>query len=333
MEIIKALEKSGLVGLGGAGFPTYKKWQMVKDAKDQKRFVICNLMEGEPGVFKDEYIIKHHLSELIAGIELAAGTIFAQKSYIFLNDKYKKYQAKITKHLRGKKIEIFIDTGRYLCGEESTLLQVMEGKIRQPRSKPPFPTTVGLFGYPTLINNAETLYRAYLVSEGKYLPKRFYSLSGDLVQKQIIEAPTTSTIKDVINNQSILKSTKFYRIAGTSGYFLPADKIDEIIDGTGAIEIFGLKRKIFSSLTESILFLKTESCGKCTPCREGSYRIAEKLNQLAVSNSLWDKKEMFEIISEIAKNASDSSFCALGKSISRPVMSAIEHFKAELCGE
>ena len=112
MEIIKALKESGLTGLGGAGFPTWQKWQMVKESPTQKRFLVCNLSEGEPGVFKDEYIIKRHLKELIAGIQLAAEVILAQKSYIFLNDKYKKYQKKIQAAAAGTHIEIFIDTGR-----------------------------------------------------------------------------------------------------------------------------------------------------------------------------------------------------------------------------
>jgi NADH:ubiquinone oxidoreductase subunit F (NADH-binding) len=333
MEIVKALKESGLTGLGGAGFPTFLKWQMVKDSPDQKRFVVCNLSEGEPGVFKDEYIINHHLSELVAGIELAANSISAQKSYVFLNDKYKKYIKKIHRVLLDKKIEIFIDTGRYLCGEETVLLQVMEGKLRQPRRKPPFPTEKGLFGFRTLINNAETLHRAYLVSKENYSPKRFYSLSGDYVGKKIVEAEVCAKIPDIIGLKSSDRSIKFLRIGGLSGYFIPAEKMDQMVKGIGSIEVFGKRAKIMDALVESISFLKSESCGKCTPCREGTYRIAECVNKLLDSKSLWDRREIIEEIAEIAENAEESSFCALGRSINLPVSSAIKYFRTELSGE
>lgn len=332
MEIIKALKESGLSGLGGAGFPTWQKWQAVKDAPDRKRFLICNLSEGEPDVFKDEYIINHHLKELVAGIELAAETISTQKSYIFLNDKYKKYIKKIKRATAGKKIEIFIDTGRYLCGEETTLLQVMEGKLRQPRAKPPYPTVSGLYGCPTLINNAETLYRAHLVSAGNYQPKRFYSLTSDTGRQKIIEADIEAKISKIITPK-VLGSAKFARISGPSGYFLSKNKFDQPATGSGAIRIYGKKRRIIAGLIDSVIFLKAESCGKCTPCREGTYRIAEIINRLIDCKSLWDRKEIVESMAEIAKAAEKSSFCPLGKSISPPVLSAIENFKQELIGE
>lgn len=332
MEIIKALKESGLTGLGGAGYPTWQKWQAVKDSDDRRRFLICNTFEGEPDVFKDEYILTHHLKELVLGIELAAETVSVQKSFIFLNDKYKKYFKKIKRAIAGKKIEIFIGTGGYLCGEETTLLQVMEGKLRQPRMKPPFPTEVGLYGCPTLINNAETLYRAYLVSQGGYQPKRFFSVSNDSSDKKIVEADVGEKISEIIGPK-LCGLARYVRVGGPSGYFLPKEKFDQKITGTGAIKIYGQKSKIMSGLVDSVVFLKSESCGKCTPCREGSYRIAEKINQLQDCKSLWDRREIIEIMAEIAKTAERSSFCALGKSLASPVLSAIENFKQELVGE
>ncbi len=332
MEIISALKKSGLVGLGGAGFPTWQKWQAVADSLESKKFLVCNLTEGEPGVFKDEYILQNHLSELVAGIVLAKNTVGAQRSYIFLNDKFGKYLSKIKKMIRGKKIEIFIDTGGYLCGEETTLLQTIEGKLRQPRAKPPYPTNYGLYGYPTLINNAETLYRAYLISEGNFDLKRFYSLSGDYIKRRIIEKNIGAKIKEIIPDR-FLGDINFVRVNGCSGFFAKKEDFEQIIDGVGAIKIYGKSRKIIDALIESINFLKTESCGKCTPCREGLYRIAELVGKLSTTSSLWDRKELIELISEIAENAEISSFCPLGASISRPVISVIKNFKEEILGE
>jgi len=333
MEIISALKDVGLIGLGGAGFPTWQKWEAVKNSPEAKRFVICNLSEGEPGVFKDEFIIQNHLSELIAGIVLARETVGAGRAYLFLNDKYKKYLPKIIKETKGKKIEVFIDTGRYLCGEETTLLQTMEGKLRQPRPKPPFPTESGMYGYPTLINNAETLYRAYLISQGQMDLKRFYSLSGDIIDhKRIIEGKIGAKIKEVIPPR-YLDKINFVRVSGPSGFFARNEDFEQIVSGTGAIEIYGRNRKILDGLINSITFLKNESCGKCTPCREGSYRIAELLNKLITTKSLWDRKEILELISTIAATAEVSSFCSLGASINRPVSSAIDNFKQEILGE
>ncbi|MCX6810705.1 MAG: hypothetical protein NTY30_03190 [Candidatus Berkelbacteria bacterium] len=333
MEIISALKESGLVGLGGAGFPTWQKWQAVKNSPEVKRFVICNLSEGEPGVFKDEYILQNHLPELIAGISLAKETVGAQRAYVFLNDKYRKYLPKIIKAVKDKKIEVFIDTGRYLCGEETTLLQTMEGKLRQPRQKPPYPTETGLYGYPTLINNAETLYRAYLISQGETEMKRFYSISGDVIDhKRVVKEKVGAKIKEVILPR-YLDKINFVRISGPSGFFARHEDFEQIVSGTGAVEIYGKNRRIIEGLIDSMVFLKNESCGKCTPCREGSYRITELLNKLITTASLWDRKEILELISVIAKTAGDSSFCPLGLSIARPVNSATENFKQELIGE
>lgn len=326
MDILRAIKNSGLVGLGGAGFPVADKWLLVKNSQESKRFVICNLSEGEPGVFKDEFILQRHLDKMIAGIELAAEYLSAEKSYIFLNDKFKSYLKKINRKISGKKIEIFIDNGRYLCGEETVLLQVMEGKIRQPRKKPPYPSESGLFGYPTLINNAETFYRVRLIADGDYKPKRFYSLSGDYVNRKIVENNIDATLEEIINSKKTLAKTKFARVGGASGYFLPKGKFSEKVNGTGAVEIFGVSRDIFSALSESIIFLKNESCGKCTPCREGIYRIAEQFNRLTDSSNLWEKEEIFSLIKEIAETAKESSFCPLGASIANPVLSAIKYF-------
>ncbi|MFA5157976.1 MAG: NADH-ubiquinone oxidoreductase-F iron-sulfur binding region domain-containing protein [Patescibacteria group bacterium] len=323
MDIISALKQSGLVGLGGASFPTWKKWESVKNSEERKKFFVCNLSEGEPGVFKDEYILQNHTIELVLGILLAAETVGATRSYIFINDKYKKYIKKLKRLIRGKKIEIFINTGRYLCGEETTLLQVIEGKERQPRQKPPYPGDCGLYGYPTLINNAETLYRAYLISQGNTDLKRFYSVSNDSGSRKIIEEKLDAKISEVISD-SIIKSANFFRIGGVSGRFYSKNNMDQIVDGTGAIEIFSKKKTIFQALAESLVFLLNESCGKCTPCREGLYRVVEAMNELSNSENFWEHDEIIQTILDISSSAKSSSFCALGRSISNPIESAIE---------
>lgn len=329
MDIISELKNSGLIGLGGAGFPTWKKWQAVKEAENPRRFLICNLTEGELGVFKDEYILQNHIDELISGITLAAETISAQKSYIYLNNKFKKYIRRVNAHLKGKKIEIFLDTGGYITGEETTLLQVIEGKLRQPRSRPPYPVKVGLYGFPTLINNAETLYRAWQISNDSYKGKRFYSISGKKIKNRIIEERVGASVLEVLP-EYFIKRAKFVQVGGVSGYFLPKEKFSEAISGAGAIRIFENLSEFFFALYQSAIFFKSESCGKCTPCREGSYRLVEKLTDLKNSENLWEKEDMLSLIGDIAESAKVSSFCGLGKSIATPVLSAIKNFKSEL---
>lgn len=313
MDIISALKESGLVGLGGASFPTWKKWEVVKSSDQLKRFLICNLSEGEPGVFKDEYILQNHLPEMISGIVLAAETIGAIRSYIFINDKYKKYIKKIKRLIGNRKIDIFIDTGRYLCGEETTLLQVIEGKLRQPRQKPPYPTDHGLYGYPTLIHNAETLYRAFLISRGDQEIKRFYSLTAD-GNRKIVEAKIDSPVSKIVP-ESVIKKASFFRLGGVTGSFYSGKKIDQIVAGTGAVEVFPNTVKVFDALSQSVQFIIDESCGKCTPCREGAYRIAEALSGLQSFENFWEHGEIIETIESITESAKFSSFCALGKSL------------------
>lgn len=321
MDVISALKESGLIGLGGASFPTWKKWESVKNSPGLKKYVICNLSESEPGVFKDEYILQNHLQELVFGILLASKTVGASKSYIFLNDKFKRYLTKIKKVGKGQKIEVFIDTGRYLCGEETTLLQVMEGKLRQPRQKPPYPSEFGLYGYPTLINNAETLYRAYKLSQGEPELKRFYSISGDMLKSQLVEEKICAKIFEIIP-KNISKQVEFVRVGGASGTFYHKNDFDQLVDSTGALELFSSKLTILDGLIQSISFLLEESCGKCTPCREGTYRIAQELNKLTGQDVFWEKDEIVQKIINISMAAKYSSFCSLGKSISRPVDSA-----------
>ena len=330
MDIIDKIRKANLRGLGGAGFPTADKWQMVRDSDEARRFLICNLSEGEPGVFKDEYILINHLPELIKGIEICSEIIKPQRKIIFLNDKYQKYVEKIKRAIGDKKIEIFIDTGRYLCGEETTLLNTIEGKLRQPESKPPFPTESGLFGYPTLINNAETFYRVCQIAEDKYEGKRFYCLSGDITTPKVVENLVEATIEEVIGNKKLLDKIGFVQYGGLSGEILPADEFNKNTFNTGAIIIYDKKRKPIEALIASLTFFKDESCGKCTPCREGVYRSCQLINSLIDGENLWDRKEILDTMEEIAESLEFSSFCPLGRSVANPIKSAIKYFRSEL---
>ena len=188
-SLIQKLKDSSLTGRGGGGFPTGLKWEFVKKAKGKKKYIVCNGSEGEPGVFKDKYVLENHADEFIEGISLALKIFPNSEAYIFLNKKYyTKFKSKLTRLKKGLPIKLFKKHGGYLSGEETVLLNEIEKHERyEPRLKPPYPTNVGLFGYPTLINNIETFYQITRIAKNKYDDTRLYSLSGDIKKKGIYQ--------------------------------------------------------------------------------------------------------------------------------------------------
>lgn len=318
MDIIKILEKAGLKGRGGAEFLTALKWKIVKNEKSDKKFVICNGSEGEPGVFKDGYILENYLEKVVKGIEIAMKTMDNAYGYIYLReDYYNKFKERLEDLIGGLSIEIFKKSGGYLCGEESTLLESIEGRGEEPRIKPPFPTQRGLFGYPTLINNVETLYYVAKIAEGDYKKTRFYSICwahfpGGIIQKEpfrkkVFELPEDMTIEEILKKTKNIPPFDFFLQVGggVSGKILTKDEIDQKVCGAGSIVIYNLKEtdpKIL--LKEWLLFFIKENCDKCVPCREGLYRLYEMLENDKIKKDILD-----DIIFVLEK----TSFCGLGK--------------------
>jgi len=292
-NIIEKIKQADLRGRGGAGFPAWQKWQMVKDGAGDKKFVVCNVSEGEPAVFKDGYILEKWPEVVIDGIVLAMEAVGASKGYLYLRkDYFDQFKDKLIGIIDGEKIEIIREPGGYLGGEETALLDSIEGKRCEPRIKPPFPPQIGLLGCPTLINNLETLYCAAKIARGEYKNTRFYSISGDVANA-----------------------------GGASGTILLQNELEASVSGAGSIVVYDLQKTDPRQLALLWLnFFIAENCGKCVPCREGVYRLREIFSQ-----------ETFEPLDnararDIVKLLATASFCPFGKGVANSLGSLMEKF-------
>jgi NADH:ubiquinone oxidoreductase subunit F (NADH-binding) len=318
MSIIKKIEENCLIGRGGAGFPVHIKWKSVAKAKSKNRYLVINGAEGEPGIHKDGHIINNLLEELSLGAKIAADYIKAKKIYFYLNSKYyNTHKDRIHKVFKkndlAKKIELIEkpkDSG-YIGGEESTVINIIEGKRPEPRLKPPFPTERGLFMEPTLVNNVETLYNVYLVSKNKYENKRFYSINFGRKNKGVYFLSDDFSIKKILQETNNYPEDDFFVQAGgdASGEVLNQYQLGKKVGGAGSITIHNLKDHDPVEMIKYWLgFFKKSSCGQCTPCREGTYRLLEIFRD---KSSGMIREDSFL---DICKSLSFSSFCALGTS-------------------
>lgn len=306
-DIIAKIERANLLGRGGAGFPVCFKWKAVKNAFGHEKYIICNASEGEPDVFKDKYILEKYSDEVINGIEIALNELGANSAYIYLNPKYySKFKRKLERLIGDLPIELFKKTENYIAGEETCLLNVIEGKKEEPRMKPPYPTESGLFGCPTLINNVETFYYISKIDKDKYEGKRFYSISGDVKHRGVFEFPENWSIKKILRETGNWPNFDFFvkTGGGATGDILLKDELDVLAEGAGAVIVFDKKKtKLIPLMKRWAEFFFNGNCDKCTPCREGMYRIREILN------SKLDKETLGDIFFVMEK----TSLCPLGK--------------------
>ncbi|NQV00753.1 MAG: hypothetical protein HQ537_01335 [Parcubacteria group bacterium] len=325
-DIIAKLKENELLGRGGAGFPAGLKWEMVKSAKAEKKYIICNCSEGEPEVFKDGFILENYPKDIVNGIKIALETIDNSSAYIYLRkDYFDKFKSKLEELIKGLPITLFKKTGGYLSGEETTIFAAIEGKRQEPRIKPPFPPQKGLFGYPTLINNAETFYHIAKIAKDEYKKTCFYSISGEVENKGVYELPKDWPI------EKILKETKnfpkfgpsadeasFFVQAGggVSGEILLPNELSQPVKWLRAIIVFNReKTDCFALMKKWVNFFLENNCDKCAPCREGVYRIAEILEKNKINKQLLN--DIFFVLEE-------TSFCALGRAVVVPFSSLIE---------
>ncbi len=311
-----------MVGRGGAGFPTASKWEMVKKAKGSPKYVVCNASEGEIGVFKDFFILENHLDKVLKGMVLAMDYLKTRHAFINLNGNYfKKLKGKLMPALKkykakGYDFTVYEEDPSYIGGEETALLNAIEGKRAQPRIKPPFPVEVGLYGKPTIINNVETFYDVALVAEGKFTHKRFFCVGGKAKNRGVFHLPATLTLYQILEKTKNLPTFDFFvQVGGSaSGIVLNKDQLkDHPMSGAGSIEIYKANMKPRDLLMKWFKFYAEESCGKCTPCREGTFHLYELIRK--------HKTIPWEPILEIIDTMDKTSFCALGRSIGLPVKS------------
>ncbi len=323
-NIIEKIKQADLRGRGGAGFPAWQKWQMVKDGAGDKKFVVCNVSEGEPAVFKDGYILEKWPEVVIDGIVLAMEAVGASKGYLYLRkDYFDQFKDKLTKIIGDKKIEIIREPGGYLGGEETALLDSIEGKRCEPRIKPPFPPQMGLWRCPTLINNLETLFFAAKIAKGEYKNTRFYSVSGTLANPGVFERGENLTVKEVLEKTGNWPDFEFFVQVGggASGTILLQNELEASVSGAGSIVVYDLQKTDPRQLALLWLnFFIAENCGKCVPCREGVYRLREIFSQ-----------ETFEPLDnararDIVKLLATASFCPFGKGVANSLGSLMEKF-------
>ncbi len=345
--VIAEIKASGLKGRGGAGFPCGTKWELARSAPGNEKYVICNADEGEVGTFKDRYIIKHDPFSLLEGMGIAAHAIGAHKAYIYLRAEYhylfdglKAAIDQVTsKGLLDLAIEIREGAGSYVCGEESALTNSIEGKRGEARFRPPFPPESGLFGRPTVINNVETLMNVpRIIAEGavwfsrigtaKSTGTKVFSVSGDVGRPGVYELAMGSRLAELLDLAGA-KDVKLVQIGGATGGIVPASMVNtplsyETVLGSGAITVMNASRDVIDFVYRSIEFLNEESCGKCTPCREGTEVMVGILERLTKGEGVEEDIQMLE---ELSRVMMDSSLCGLGQAAPIPVLDTLKYFR------
>lgn len=323
-DILDKIKKAGLLGRGGAFFPAHLKWQAVKSEKNTEKYLVVNGAEGEPGVYKDAYIVENYHEELVKGVKIISDFIKAQKIYFYLNkDLYKSKNKlnKIAKSIGLKAKLIFFlkaENAGYIAGEETAVLNIIESKNPEPRLRPPFPCSNGLFNCPTLIHNVETIYNVYLVSQNKYQNKRFYSINFANKNKGVYFLPDNLSITEVLKQTGNYPQFDFFVQVGgdASGEVLNSRQLKRKVSGSGSITIYNLEKHSPEKLLKYWLsFFKNNSCGQCTPCREGTFRLYEMLESLGPEM----RKEKY--FKKLNNNLRLSSLCALGNSIPTAISS------------
>ncbi|MGB0687582.1 MAG: NAD(P)H-dependent oxidoreductase subunit E [Paracoccaceae bacterium] len=353
-ELQEKVLSSGLRGLGGAGFPSGKKWGFVR-MNEGPRYLAVNGDEGEPGTFKDRYYLERTPHLFLEGMLIAAWAVEAEKAYIYMRDEYPAVLAILAEEISSLEsaglvapgyIELRRGAGAYICGEESAMIESIEGKRGMPRHRPPFVAAVGIFGRPTLVHNVETLYWvARVCREGPEILSsvekngriglRSYSVSGRVKEPGVHLLPAGSTILDIIAAAGgMLDGHEFkaYQPGGPSSGLLPAHKNDIPLDfdtlqphgsfiGSAAVVVLSDQDRARDAALNMLRFFEDESCGQCTPCRVG----CEKAVKLMQSET-WDQ----DLLEEISAAMIDASICGLGQAAPNPIRLTIEHFADEI---
>jgi formate dehydrogenase beta subunit len=353
--VLKRLEDSQLKGLGGAGFPTGRKWRFVR-AEPKPRLMAVNGDEGEPGTFKDRVYLETDPHRFLEGMLIGAWAIEAEDVYVYLRDEYPQCRALLEAEIaklekaglaRHTRIHLRRGAGAYICGEESAMLESIEGKRGLPRHKPPYPSQVGLFGRPTLINNIETLYWVrdivekgadWFASQGRRGRKgpRSFSVSGRVKEPGMKLAPAGITLRELIDEfcGGMAEGHRFkgYLPGGASGGVLPAAMADLPLDfgtleqygcfiGSAAVVVLSDQDDLKDVALNLLRFFEDESCGQCTPCRVGTEKAVKLM-----SERNWDKP----LIEELTRVMSDASICGLGQAAMNPVRSVLKYFPEDV---
>ena len=368
-EVIDIIKKSGLRGRGGAGFPTGKKWELTKQSEGKQKYVVCNADEGDPGAFMDRSILEGDPHSVLEAMAIAGYSIGADKGFIYVRAEYpiavhrlkiaieqaRKYGI-LGKNIFGTgfnfDIEIRLGAGAFVCGEETALLESIEGKRGQPRVKPPYPAQSGLWGKPTLINNVETYANiAQIILKGaewyssigteNSKGTKVFALGGNVNNIGLVEVPMGTTLREIVYDIGggipNGRDFKAAQTGGPSGGCIPKEHLDTPIDyeslkqigsmmGSGGLIVMDDTKCMVSLAKFYLEFTVSESCGKCTPCRIGTRRMLEILEKLCDGKG--DEFDIYKL-EKLAVNIQKSSICGLGQSAPNPVISTLKYFREE----
>jgi len=369
-DVIAEIKNSGLKGRGGAGFPTGLKWGFVANAPGEKKYVICNADESEPGTFKDRVMLEGDPHSIVEAMAIAGYAVGADEGYIYVRGEYLLAQERLTNAIQQAeemgflgdgifgtdfsfKIHIHSGAGAYICGEETALIESIEGKRGEPRSRPPYPTTNGLWGKPTLVNNVETLanicailrngadwYRSFGTPNSP--GTKVYTVLGHVNSTGLIEVPMGITLREVISiyakGMKEGSTLKLAQTGGSSGSIIPAVLQDTPMDfdsftragvslGSGALLICDQDTCVVDLAKVLINFFRNESCGKCNPCRIGNQRAYEILTKISHGRGTLSDLDDLQNISD---NLCELSNCGLGQTAGTPLRDILKYFRAEV---
>jgi NADH:ubiquinone oxidoreductase subunit F (NADH-binding) len=367
-EVVSEVENSNLTGRGGAGFPTGRKWRFVAAAAQTPKFVVCNADESEPLIFKDRVLMDTNPHQILEGMAIAAYAVGANIGYIYIRGEYVSQAQRMERAIEqaeksgwlgekmagsefNLKIHVHRGAGAYICGEETALLESLEGKRGEPRLRPPYPPTSGYRNLPTLINNVESFAAVpHILHRGAEWYKnlsnnsaggtKLYMLLGHVIHPGLFEAPFGLTLRKIIESfgGGLRPGSKFHfaLCGGAAGTIVDESLLDTPIDytsadkgisiGAGAFLVCDERVSPVAMLRELMHFFEVESCGKCTPCREGTHRTSELLDRLVNQGG---RAGDLEELARLAIIMQAASFCGLGQSVYMPVTSALRHFEKE----
>ncbi len=353
-EILEDILESGLRGRGGAGFPTAMKWRLTAQSPSEEKYVICNADEGEPGTFKDREILTRVPRKVFSGMAICGKVIGAQRGFIYLRGEYKFMLPELMKELDGYNehaksigldfpIEIKLGSGAYICGEESALFESMEGMRGEPRNKPPYPTTSGYLGKPTVINNVETFVNVMMIMrlgavQFKLLGttdsrgSKVFSVSGDTPIPGIYELELGMPLDRFVDEFGD-GDTKAVQVGGASGFCVPRKKFKDTVIGFegvptgGSMMLFNSSRSMYHVLHNYLDFFEEESCGQCTPCRVGCQQLRKGIQAVKKGDK---QSHYLDQLMKLSESMKLTAKCGLGQSVANSFSSIVYNFKEEM---
>jgi [NiFe] hydrogenase diaphorase moiety large subunit len=361
-DIIGEISASGMKGRGGAGFPTGVKWNLAAAARDETKYVVCNADEGEPGTFKDRVILSEYADLVFEGMTIAALAVGAKNGIVYLRGEYsylrplleavlerRRGQNLLGENILGREgftfdIAIRMGSGAYVCGEETALIESLEGHRGEPRNRPPFPVDTGYMGHPTIVNNVETLaWAACILAKGaswfkeigtdKSTGLKLFSVSGDCERPGVYEFPMGISISELLREVGG-EDAKAVQVGGASGHCVPATDFARVlafedIPTGGSIIVFGPERDMLAIAHNFLEFFVDESCGQCTPCRAGTVKLLEGVELLQDGDC--SMKYLRELCA-LGETMQLASKCGLGQSSPNAFLSIVKHFQDEIMG-